>query len=267
MPNNITPVQILSLGLWGDIKTAKTTLALTAPKPLFHADLDLGLDRAISRFANDHVTQIDHPLSTLLESRTLHDNEIVSRPYLIPMLWPGQSMQGMLTMLNTVVTDVAAAYACPNIKSVIIDTGTVLWTLATNAHLERVQQTNSQRQRLQQIEYARPNSELRTLYSAARTYRKNLIITHHMGGIYKERLTDHGVESVRIGDTWAGFSGMGAIMDIVVRTAISRNDAIPVPMIKIETCGYALALEEQELTNPTFDMLLGIINNLRNMEV
>ena len=60
---------------------------------------------------------------------------------------------------------------------------------------------------------------------------------------------------------------MGAIMDIVVRTAISRNDAIPVPMIKIETCGYALALEEQELTNPTFDMLLGIINNLRNMEV
>jgi hypothetical protein len=263
-------IDTLLVGVWGDIKTAKTTFALTAPKPLFHMDLDLGFERAESRFeAGSEIHKINTNLSDFLSTMNgIPAETIITKRYPVPILWPGQNIQGMIALLEAVTADIGAAYMAPSIKSVIVDTGTVLWTVSTSAQLERVQQRNDQRQRLQQIEYARPNAEMRALYGAARSYSTNLVITHHVGGVYKEQLGNQGIESMRVGDTWSGFTGMGGVVDIVGRTGISRNgDKEITPMLQVETCGYSLALEGQVLENPTFASVISTINNLRSAGV
>jgi hypothetical protein len=263
-------IDMLLVGIWGDIKTAKTTFALTAPKPLFHMDLDLGFERAENRFeSSSDIHKINSNLSEFLSTLNgIPQDAIITRRYPVPILWPGQNIQGMIALLETVTTDIGTAYMTPGIKSVVVDTGTVLWTVATSAHLERVQQRNEQRQRLQQIEYARPNAEMRALYGAARSYNTSLVITHHVGGVYKEQLGTQGIESMRVGDTWAGFTGMGGVVDIVGRTGITRNGTNDItPMMQVETCGYSLALEGQMLENPTFNGVLDTINNLRTTGV
>ena len=48
------PVDNLLLCVWGDIKTAKTTLALSFPTPMFHIDFDFSFRRAIPRFEDQY---------------------------------------------------------------------------------------------------------------------------------------------------------------------------------------------------------------------
>jgi hypothetical protein len=273
--NTIPPVTSLSLGLWGDIKTAKTSLACSAPGPIVHFDLDQGFDRATGqlRHKNFHIAPPGQLSMFMVQNgHTLDANSIITIPYQMPIQFPGQAVIGYVDLLNLVIADVGCAYPDAIIRSIIVDTGTVMYDLVTKAALERIQATSkTPRQRLQRMEYSRPNAELRAIYGAQKTYRKNLIITHHIGGVYQDVLTERGVDSQRVGDTWAGFAGLGAIVDMIGRTAIGVDDAgNKQPMIQIETSGYTLALEGQilafpgELTNTAFDQILTMINTLRN---
>jgi hypothetical protein len=268
MPYQVPDISSLLLGIWGDIKTAKTSIALSAPKPIFHCDLDQGFDRAAPQYRNYNIEQIHEPLADYLTRTPVSQlPDIVTKPYQQPILFPGANTIGMIDIQTVVNADLGVAYANSAIRSCVIDTGSVMWAMATGAQLERAQIKNPNRQRISQIEYARPNQELRAIYGAARTFNTNLIITHHLGGIYQDVLSEKGVESLRVGDTWLGFNGMGAIVDMVARSGIVRDSGIPIPALQVETSGYTLALEGQTLNFPDVTMaipeIMSMINTLR----
>jgi hypothetical protein len=262
------PVTELRAGVWGEIKTGKTSISLSFPKPLVHFDLDLSFERAAHRFRHFNIERLSvyTALGPILQAHQASGEwpDIIVIPYAVPVKWPGVNIHGMIAMWDAFVGDVEAAYLTPGVASLSVDTGSMVWKIATTAHLERVQINNPNRQNLIQIEYSRPNTELKGLYGGSFTHHKNLIITHHVGGVYKDQLTNKGVEQMRVGDTWDGFSGMGQIVDLVGRTVIDRNPAnVPVPTLQVHSSGYTLALEGKNLEMPTFGSILVEINSLR----
>lgn len=265
--NTLAPIEQLLLGIWGDIKTCKTTLALTAPKPIFHIDADLGFERAEGKVLQDYpgiiITKLtDEPFEA---QRQVQPFEIITKRYAMPIRWPGAPVTGLIDLLGVIASDVGSAYMHPEIASIVIDTGTVMWQVASGAHLERAQLKDPTRINLSQIEYARPNSEMRALYGGARAYGKNLVIAHHVGGKYQDVLGDRGVESQRIGDTWAGFGGMGGIVDVVGRTGVDYSvKGVVKPVLRIDECGYSLTMRDLVLEYPTFKLILEAINGLRS---
>tara|TARA_Y100000310_G_scaffold193641_1_gene193605 strand:+ start:11878 stop:12504 length:627 start_codon:yes stop_codon:yes gene_type:complete len=206
----------------------------------------------------------------------LSQADIVTKTYRIPIRFPKQPIRGVLELWEgEVMPDIIMAMEAPHIKSIVYDTGTVMWRLATDAHLQRAQTGSSAtRTSLIQIEYAQPNQESRAVISAPRHYGKNLCITHHIGGKYENRISaksSTGYESVRIGDTWDGWNHLGAIADVIVKTYIQETVVVggvtKAPAARIETCGYTLAAEGLDLVTPSFDMILNIINQLRGQPI
>ena len=195
---------------------------------------------------------------------------IITKQYQMPIKLTRGNVKGSLGLWeNEVMKDFVDAVVSPVIKTIVVDTGTLFRKLNTDAQLERAQIAaggrGGTRTSLQQIEYGIPNTEMRGLISAVRTYGKNLCITHHIGGIYEERLKPNGSESVRIGDTWDGFNQLGAYVDMIVKTSIKRiPNQPPMPMVSIETCGYTLDAEGMEIPFPSFDNFVSLLNGLRS---
>jgi len=263
------PVDNLLLCVWGDIKTAKTTLALSFPTPIFHIDLDFSFRRAIPRFEDQYsvlALSDDKPVTEAL----LGSADIITKQYQLPIKLSRGAVKGSLNLWEKqLVPDFITAVTSSNIKSIIVDTGSVMWKLDTDAQLDRVQQAasknNRTRENLIQIEYSQPNMEMRGLIGAVRTYGKNLCMTHHIGGIYQDHLTAQGKESIRVGDTWDGFNHLGALVDVVIKTSIDKTTpGSIIPVGDIETCGYSLEAEGIKLPYPSYTSLLGLINGLRN---
>ena len=162
----------------------------------------------------------------------------------LPLRFPGRNNEGFLDLLEQrIIPDMIAACESSYYKSIMIDTGTQLWEILTQAHLERVQKSNENktRQNLIQIEYARPNLEARALYQAAKSNDKSLISIHHLGAKYgvgfeevqkgknKEKILK---KDTVLGETWKGFTQLGQIVDTIVRHDLewkctSCNELVP----------------------------------------
>lgn len=265
-------VENLIVGSYGDIKSGKTSFGLTFPRPIVHFNLDMGFHRASHRFPKHQVVTQWEPLSPQLLAA---NQDILSKDYFLPVRFPGMRLQGVLDLwMGAIIPELVAAITDTNTRSILIDTGTVMWQIAKDAQLERVQQRDSGRSNLNQYEYTLPNQEIRSLLGAIRASGKNGYITHHVGGIYKDMPGPTGrVQSMRVGDTWDGWNHMGAVVDVIGRNRIVDEDAktVPpsinkVPILDIETCGYTLKAEGKSLPYPTFEALLNIINLFREQD-
>lgn len=275
--NNVTELGPMLIGIYGDIKTAKTTFLLTAPKPIFFFDFDQGFERAIWRFPEIKHTIITNIAET--DTALKDGNQVIRKFYPIPIKWPGQKTTGFLQLWDEVIVpDFMAVYNDARIKTLVIDTGTLMWLCDHSAHLERVGlRSTNPRSSLLPVEYARPNSDMRSLIGAARHLGRNLILTHHVGGVYETRMVKHGrgivSEEVRVGDTWAGWKEMGGLVDLVARSytrELTGQDDIgnivyanTDPFIVVEHCGLTLRAEGFKLSNPTFDQLKQAVETFR----
>jgi len=259
-------IEQLVIGSWGEIKTAKSTFGLSFPNPLVHLDFDLGFERASNRIPpNLQIVRV--PYNIPLTEKILSQGDIITKMYKIPIRFPKQAIAGILALWEEqIIADIITILGMERIKSILYDTGTVMWGLDKDAQLERAQQNNKTRINLTEIEYATPNQEMRAVLGHCKYYGKNLYIPHHVGGIYEERLTNTGTKSVRVGDTWDGWKHMGAIVDVILKTQISRNGQGITPEATIETCGYTLSAEGLTLANPTFESILNTINTLMESE-
>ena len=286
----------LQLGVYGDIKTCKTSFGLSFPKPLVHFDLDLSFERATPTLDPNLKIHIVEP-SENLSSTHLSTNDIIVIRYKLPLKLEsvGGKLQGFLDLWETkLVPNILEVYNTDRISTVQFDTGTILWSIVHQAHLERVQKKReeSTRQQLLQIEYARPNSDMSEIFGGAKYRGKNLISLHHTGpkfGTGPVHLSSGKTEirtGVQIGETWSGFNQMGRLVDIVGRNRLERlcndcNQYWPVdsasdgphtghkigdtetPVFTVENCGLTLKMNNMKLANPSFDTLLSLVNVMR----
>jgi len=116
---------------------------------------------------------------------------------------------------------------------------------------------------------------MKALVGASRSYGKNFISVHHVGGIYEQRLNKSGYyDDVKVKDTWEGFTKLGALVDVIARSytekeTIPNKDPRKPPTIKkvgyiiIEHCGLTTDAEGFKITDPTFEKILNTINLYR----
>ncbi len=261
MQGELWGVDTFQLATWGDIKTCKTTLGLTFPKPIIMLDLDRGFHRAKQRFTQYKILELQ--IGEVLHPAHIDSGaEIIVIPYQIPIKFPGQRSPEALVLWNQIIADVYTGCAHQSVRTIYYDTGSVLWLLCREAHLERVQNENAGRQSLGQFEYTKPNSEMRSLYTMPKAWGKNIIIAHHMSPKYEDvakggnSLT---TEKVQNGYTWDGWNRVGGVVDVIAQTYIDRNGAGSIPTAAIETCGLTLAAEGKVIAQPTYDLILSTI--------
>jgi len=259
-PLKIDPLDSLVAVAWGLLKTGKTTLGLSWPTPMVHFDFDLGLHRAEPMFVQAGFKILKVPSDVPLEGNIDPSYHIISKQFPMPVKW-GPTLQGYMNLWNLLLMDFKAAYEHPQVRSLIGDTGGSMWAIRTRAQLEKAQMSNPTRTRLQQIEYGEPNTDMAAVLGACRAYKKNLLMLHHVGGLYEPKLTSHGVEEVRIGDTYDGWSKSGNLVDVVMKT-YKENGSTGIEFID---CGLTLAAEGTKLNPATFTSILDDLNRLRGV--
>lgn len=264
------PISQLRMGLWGRVKTGKTTVALTWPKPLVHFDMDLGFERAEPNFAHLKILKVPfgQPLSAHLPGAHANGIDIITVKYMPPIKW-GTRPQGYIEWFNRVATDIMAAFEADWIKSIVYDTGSMLNKNRTSAQLELVQQRDSSRVNLIQIEYGPRNDDMRNMHAAGASYGKNFVVVCHQEPVYEQKLTSRGIESIQVPGqfTWDGFGELDRYVDIVLRTdkLIPDNGKIACEGT-ILTNGYALESEGQKVSPATFDTILAVTNYYRSLQ-
>ncbi len=274
----MSDVEQLVLGAWGDIKTAKTTLGLSYPTPWVLFDFDLGFARSKHRLPliQPGKTLIEVPWNMPLNRDILGAADMIVKSYKLPIKFPKQPVRGWLSLWeDEVLPDITMTMEAENINSLLYDTGTVMWNLGKDAQLERAQNNASNktaggtRESLSEIEYSMPNQEMRAVLGSAKHYGKNLYIPHHVGGKYQPTMSG---KSERVGDTWDGWRHLGAIVDVIVHTEFEIGPLLVgmpstrTPAARIETCGYTLGVEGKVILEPTFNLILALINQQREVD-
>jgi hypothetical protein len=305
----IAPVEHLLLAVYGAIKTAKTSLLLSMPKPLVVLDFDQSFDRAVGR-----LMAIEPDLAIVkvmpeekLEPALLDQYDVIVRQYDMPLQAMRQRLHGFVTLWeDLVMPEFQMACNHTRVASIGLDTGTLFWNIDHQAQLERVQiiaeAKNSVRITLDPLEYARPNTDARGLLAQTRNKFKNFMAVHHVGPKYgpgwEEVQKGNRSEKVfrpkmLIGETWAGFSHIGEIVDIIARSRIENQCTtcnilfepdpttmmqhgthtisvgdktglpVPHPTLTIEECGYSLNATGLKLNSPTYAGILNIVNAFR----
>lgn len=286
-------IETLTIGGYAPAKTAKTTFALSVPKPMVIFDFDQSFGRAEARYRqlNPDVYIFKIPpeeklddLTKLVAINPSGNNVIIVRQYRLPIRLPNKPLTGWTELWdNTFIPEILACYQNHLIKSVVIDTGTVFWEVDRMANMEKIQEKALQAGKdraagmtfgPQTIEYGRPNIEARSIVGAAKYENTNLIILHHE--------VDKYVDNQVVGKKWQGFKEMDQIVDIIVSSELSQHCPTHnvnvvkselgahqkckmgdyVPIMTVQDCGYSLKVNGLKIPNPTFGILLNYVNAL-----
>ena len=259
--------------IWGEDKTGKSTLALTAPKPLVYFQFDIGgKERAMWRFEEEEKKG---NIITHNKAKKLLD---YPQPLRRPTM-KTEAIKGFRETWNQFLLDYLDALENPKIASVVIDTGTLLWTFAAQCVLQEKQelqlarglQTGEKlRERLTQIEYAEPNSRMMAVFQGAKSQGKNLVVTHHARDEFKAMPTVNGIEELRTGNREiAGWSKLGSIADLVVHTEYkkTKEDKIPSMYATVDLSGVCLQVVGMVFKEPTYDKMQQAVTNMRQLKV
>ncbi len=268
----------------GDEGTGKTTMALTFPKPLRHLDIDVGgYRRAIWRLPAEDVESRSYPKPIQLD-KLMGTQGSPSTRVIIP-----KKVEGMKELWQQIVTDFVAACTDAEVKTVVIDSATLLWNICHQSHLQELQERqlsrwnsdsqtrnrpfdeNDYRERLQPMEYGPANDRMRTILHTARSFQKNLVLTHYPTDEYgtisdgKGNMVD-GKTGKKILD---GFKETLKLVDLVVWASVKDTVTAGVttkePVCKITKCGLEGAgLAAVGLEIPaTYEGVVNIVNLLK----
>ena len=288
------------IAICGDEGTGKSTMALSYPKPLFHMDLDVGgFRRAAWRLEGLRIKVLN--ADEELESIDWAEYDIVSKPYPKPIqmgkllgqkidvstrnLIIPKKVEGMKELWQKIIIDFVKVCQTPEVRGINPDSATMLHNICHNSHLEELQERqlarwkkdhpqtpfneNDYREKLQPVEYGPAFDRMRAVFHTARSYGKNLILTHYPTDEYgpmpdKDGNMKESKTGIKILD---GFKETVRLSDLVVWTRINESTKNGVttrlPYAKITKCGIAgMGLSVIGLEIPaTYE---GIIN-LRNM--
>jgi len=265
----------------GDEGTGKTTMALTFPKPLVHFDIDVGgYRRAAWRLPVDGIVSKSYPKPFQLD-KLLGQTGSPSTRVMIP-----KKVEGMKELWQQIVQDFVDACMNSEVKTIVMDSATLLWNICHQSHLQELQERqlvqwrnrnpkvpfdeNEYRERLQPIEYGPANDKMRTILHTARSFQKNLVLTHYPTDEYGAIPDGKGnvVEGKTGNKIMDGFKETLKLSDLVVWLSVKEKSEKGVktrmPIARITKCGLeGMGLDAVGLEIPaTYE---GIINTQRMM--
>ena len=180
--------------LWsaeGQEKEGKTHLALTMPGPIAVLNLDSGLEGVVEKFAGKQITVCNIPLPTPVGNKS----DIQSQ---------AQDTQAKF------LKNYQMALESPDIRSIIVDTGSELWDIYQLALFGKLAQNNK-------FFYGAINAAFTEVLRRPMEYTKNVCFIHKTKPVY-------------IGDSKtgeferAGFKNAGYVMQSLVRCYRDTND-------------------------------------------
>lgn len=262
------------VGIWGEDKSCKTTLALTFPKPLIFMEFDVGgFQRAVYRFQNEY------------------DNGLIKyEAYPLPMTFgkfdptklevrPSKLVVGMKELFYEFASKYIKHLQDPNVATIVIDTATLLKGITDDAYLQEIQERQMEtmdpnthldkdkkplRTQLQQIEYKEPNTRTRGIYYQAKANNKHLVLVHHARDEYKPMPQRDGTlaNSPTGKRERAGFTTLGDSADIIGYAYWNAQEGLP--YFKVELAEVKM-LEGMVFKEPTYQMLADTIAGIKKM--
>jgi len=269
-------------GIWGEDKTGKTSLALTAPKPLVFMEFDIGgFNRAIWRFDGDYKSNLikyeSYPMP--MQFGTFDPSRLELRP--------SKVVVGMKELFYRWASAYIKHLQDSSIASIVIDTATLLYSITCDSYLQEKQETQLDpkgnllpneklRVQLAQIEYREPNNRMRGIIYNAKVASKNLILVHHARDEYKPMLQRNGaIANAATGKRErAGFATLGDSADVIAYTWWQNTELDPKtkeivkpakPFCRVELAGVK-PLEGMAFQEPTFDKIDKVIRMVKGME-
>jgi len=273
-------------GIWGEDKSTKTTLALSFPKPLVVMEIDIGgFDRANRNLP--HLPIKDWYNAGLIKYE----------PYAIPLqgmkidpvtkqviFASSKTITGIKELFYELVNSYFKHLKDPNIKSIVVDTGTLLYnSLVCDGYLQELQERavaegKPPRASLIQIEYKEPYDRMRGIVYQAKAFHKNLILTHHASDEYKPMpQRDGGIAVTQTGKRQRhGWGQLGDAVDLMIHTYTKPEpvidpatnkpakpaSSIVVPYGQVEL-STVLEMVGIEYRVPTFEMLDSTMRMIR----
>lgn len=210
-------------------KTGKTTLGLSAPKPLAIINFDIGLEGVIQRFAED-VTKGNILVMDMKSGEYLLQQNLGQDVY--EAEWR-KFVSGFRIALR-------------ECKSVMVDTAPEAWELCRLAHFGRLSQ-------VMQHHYAIPNAAFRQLLREAYEHEVNLILVHHLKAEY--------VGNTSTGNKVpAGFSRTADLVQMVVYMWRDENNEF---CLRIADCRHKPQLNGTVLFGGmiNFEYLLSMVHD------
>lgn len=280
------------IGIWGDDKAGKTTVALTAPRPILYMEYDIGgFERARRNIGDIHI------------SDWVKDGSIIHKRYVMPfqvanfdpvknIVRPSKIVTGVKELFYRWLGDYMKAVQDTKVASIVIDTGTLLWEVVTASFLQEKQELQLDnngnvrpgeklRTQLLQIEYKEPNIRMRGIVYQAKANGKHLIMTHHSRDEYGIiRQSDGTMGEGRTGKKERnGWAQLGDGADLILHTYIKEEPVIDdttnrqiivngkKQVKRVPYCSVDLA-EVQELVGmefrePTLDSITEVIKMIR----
>lgn len=269
----------------------------SAPLPIVVLSFDAGVNRALNGkmwrlFENVDVEVVQYPpVVDMMDmgatrKRWVRNNGKAITIYLLPepAQIAGAKLAGVRELWNHFVGLYNAALLDNKIKTVGIDTATIARQVAANSYLEELQQTQN-RQQLIQIEYAKPNNMVRSIYTRAQNQlevtgdlgvEKHVIISHHLDDRRRDMLNSKG-EQVSIlvqdsaGNTVQDMDGLRKtynFVDVALRVEQGmvpdvfnpKGPATPGVIGTYMKQGFDLSAVGRKIYNPTWDTIAADLN-------
>ena len=141
----------------------------------------------------------------------------------------------------------------------VVDTMTLLRKNKCDAYLQELQTAGKPRKQLMQTEYGHPDGAIRSLYTFATSYEKNLVATHHLRDHYAPQLNKDGqVEQMPDGTKEVdGVKDTARYADIVLRNEKRAGNLVS----KMTKCGPNIGLENMAIPGATWDSVMQLITD------
>lgn len=284
------------LCLSGDIESGKSSLLYSAPLPIVCCAFDAGANRAL--YGDRHFIQNGVDIKVMkypfeADDLDMHrlswgrNNKKSITVYLFPQeLKVSTMLVGNRVLWNKMSAILGLALSTDWVKTVGVDTMTVARRVASDVHLERVQNSKDGNGRVQliQVEFGKVHDLVRAIYTQAQNtveayasegMQKHFIGTHHLTERRENYTNSQGVQESKIvtkaGQPVLDLEGLPNTfrhVDVALRhevvwipdAAKGQNGRTAVIEATYEKCGFSLMKSGDKLRNPTWNTLVDDLN-------
>ena len=267
------------LSVEGEPKTGKSTIAYTSPGKVIGFGFDIGAARAIygTKFnelfdgKEINILKYEQPKDKV-NSKGFID-EIVTKYgdwdefdiHIVEMPPPVQldpvQFRGANEMWQTVMYLVVKAIEDEEVRSIVLDTGSMARRVAADAYLQTLQEGGSTRSRLQQVEWGQPNDNIRRIYGLLGGTGKNLIVVHHLKddrAPQRDKRSGNMEMALTGTRSYAGMVDSDALWDVGLRTI--RDPKSNDISFMYTICGWDLSLIGKQMVGSTWNNMISQID-------